>query len=273
MTKAQINEYFVDYLPKEKRGRKISVPKWRIVKAILYKLKTGIQWSNLPMREFFGFTRYSWESVYYHFNRWCKLDSWAVMYNKILRAKKQYLDLSSINLDGSHTPAKRGGDRVGYQGRKKLKTTNLLILTDNQGVPIGWSTPISGNHNDSYNLEKKASGIFCQIEQLGFSCEGLFLNADAGFDTKGFRRLCLTKDIIDNIDKNQRRGIKEKNENMYPFDKELYNRRFVVEQLNAWVDGFKTLRVRYETSSTNWMQLHCIAFAVIFLRKYDLFNF
>ena len=69
MTKAKINEYFAHYLPKHERGRKIKVERWRIVKAILYKLKTGIQWSNLPMREVFGFTRYSWESVYYHINR------------------------------------------------------------------------------------------------------------------------------------------------------------------------------------------------------------
>ena len=60
-----------------------------------------------------------------------------------------YLDMSSINLDGSHTPAKRGGEGVGYQGWKKCKTTNMLILTDNQGIPIGWSAPISGEHNDS----------------------------------------------------------------------------------------------------------------------------
>jgi hypothetical protein len=180
--------------------------------------------------------------------------------------------MSSINLDGSHTPAKRGGERVGYQGRKKSKTTNMLILTDNRGVPIGWSEPICGQHNDSYNLEKTASEIFKQIESIGFSCEGLFLNADAGFDTKEFRTLCFQKDITDNIDKNKRRGIKEENEDAYPFDNELYSCRFVVEQLNAWVDSFKTLRVRYETSSNNWMQFHAIAFAVIFLRKYQLFK-
>ena len=98
------------------------------------------------------------------------------------------------------------------------------------------------------------------------------MNADAGFDTKEFRRLCFIKGITDNIDKNKRRGIKEENEDAYPFDNELYRCRFVVEQLNAWVDGFKTLRVRYETSHNNWMQLHAIAFAVIFLRKYKLFE-
>ncbi len=272
MTKAKINEYFVQFLPIHEKGRKIKVPRWRIVKAILYKLKTGIQWCNLPMRQFFGFVRYSWESVFYHYNRWCKLESWARVYTELLKKSKKYLDMSSVNFDGSHTPAKRGGQQVGYQGRKKTKTTNMLILTDNQGTPIGWSDPISGEHNDSYELTKIASKIFFDMERIGFSCKGLFLNADAGFDTKDFRSLCYTKDIIPNIDKNKRRGIKDKNEDMYVFDKQLYDRRFVVEQLNAWIDGFKTLRVRYETSSQNWMQLHCIAFAVVFLRKYKLFD-
>lgn len=272
MTKAKINEYFVQYLPNFEKGRKIKVPKWRIVKAILYKLKTGIQWCNLPMRQFFGFTKYSWESVYYHYNNWCKLDSWGKIYRKLLWVKRSNLDMSCINLDGSHTPAKRGGEHVGYQGRKKSKTTNILILTDNQGTPIGWSEPINGRHNDSFELTKIASKIFSDLEEIGLSCDGLFLNADSGFDTKDFRRLCFIKDIIANIDKNKRRGIKEENQNVYVFDKELYDRRFVVEQLNAWIDGFKSLRIRYETSSQNWMQLHYIAFAIVFLRKYKLFD-
>lgn len=272
MTKAKINEYFVQYLPKSIKGRKIKVQRWRIVKAILYKLKTGIQWCNLPLREFFGFTRYSWESVYYHFNRWSELGLWDYLYRKLLSCKRSLLDLSCINLDGTHTPAKRGGQAIGYQGRKKCKTTNMLILTDNQGVPIGWSDPISGDHNDSFDLVKIASEIFEKMEHSKLSCSGLFLNADAGFDTKDFRKLCFQKDIIANVDKNKRRGVKEENEDAYVFDKELYDHRFVVEQLNAWVDGFKTLRVRYETSSKNWAQLHCIAFSVIFLRKHKLFD-
>ena len=60
--------------------------------------------------------------------------------------------MSSIQLDGTHTPTKRGGQGVGYQGRKKCKTSNMLIITDSQGIPLACSEPISGNHNDAYNL-------------------------------------------------------------------------------------------------------------------------
>ena len=61
---------------------------------------------------------------------------------------KRKLDLSSVDLDGNHTPAIRGGETVEYQGEKKRKTTNELYLTDRQGLPIAMSEPVAGNHND-----------------------------------------------------------------------------------------------------------------------------
>ena len=269
MLKGQISKYFVNYLPEYKSGRKMKVKLWRVVNAILYKLKTGLQWHQLPMRQFFGFFRYSWQSVYYHFNKWSQTGIWQKVYEKILSDYRSKLDMSVVNLDGSHSPAKRGGDAVGYQGRKKSKTSNMLIFTDRQGVPIGWSEPISGNHNDSYELQKITSEIFDRMEKIGLRTDGLFLNADAGFDVRGFREECQSRGITANIDFNKRNGNSDKN---YLLDNQLYRYRFSVEQLNAWVDGFKTLRFRYETKSTNWMALNTMGFALIFLRKFNNLN-
>ena len=39
------------------------------------------------------------------------------------------LDLSQLNLDGMHTLAKKGGEQVAYQERKKAKTSNILPIT------------------------------------------------------------------------------------------------------------------------------------------------
>ena len=80
------------------------------------------------------------------------------------------------------------------------------------------------------------------------------------------------KGLFDNIDINKRNN-KNQNDNDYVVDSELYKERFSVEQLNAWVDGFKSLRIRYETKSSNWMALHCLAFAIIFIRKFEKFTF
>ena len=269
MHKGQISKYFVNYLPEYRTGRKMRVKLWRIVKAILYKLKTGIQWHQLPLRQFFGFTRYSWQSVYYHFNKWCSSGIWVTCYRELIKDHKHQLDMSLVNLDGTHSPAKRGGEAVGYQGRKKSKTTNMLILTDKRGVPLAWSEPQSGNHNDSFQLGKTANHIFKSIKNMGITIDGLFLNADAGFDTKEFRQKCEAHSIIGNIDFNKRNGSSRDN---YLFDTQLYKERFSVEQLNAWVDGFRSLIIRYETKSANWMALHALAFAIIFIRKFDDLN-
>ena len=77
------------------------------------------------------------QSVYYHFQKWSKNGSWESVWNSILKKHKHLLDLSSIQLDGTHTPAKRGGEAVAYQGRKKSKTTSTLIITDRMNmVPV-----------------------------------------------------------------------------------------------------------------------------------------
>ena len=174
--------------------------------------------------------------------------------------------MSSVELDGSHTPVKRGGQSVGYQGRKKAKTTNLLFLTDRQGIPLACSDPVSGNHNDLFDIEKS---VFKIIDTLKDSCiqhEGLFLNADAGFDSQGLRMIFDRLNIIANIDINKRNS-KNPDQHDYYFDPELYKERFVVERTNAWIDGFKNLIIRYEVNSKHWLGLHHLVFSIILLRK------
>jgi len=231
---------------------------------IIYRLKTGCQWRQLPMKQFFR-GKYCWQSVYYHFQKWSKDGSWEKVWNSILEKYKYLLDLSSIQLDGTHTPAKRGGESVAYQGRKKCKTTNSLILTDNQGVPIACSEPIAGNHNDAFELVKTFDNMLRSVRMANISMKGLFLNADAGFDTLDFRSYCYANDIFDNIDQNKRNG--NSNAGFTAFDELLYKNRFVVERTNAWLDAFKAILVRFETNNSHWKSLLLLAFAVILLRK------
>ncbi len=43
----------VPYLPLAKRGFQVTVPLEEIVNAVLYKLKTGVQWYQLPVKSLF----------------------------------------------------------------------------------------------------------------------------------------------------------------------------------------------------------------------------
>ncbi len=66
---------------------------YQVVEAILYRLKTGCQWRELPMKQFFN-TNYKWQSVYYHFQKWCKNGNWAKVW-RILLNKYQYISDNS----------------------------------------------------------------------------------------------------------------------------------------------------------------------------------
>lgn len=220
------------------------------------------------MKQFFR-TSYSWKSVYYHFQKWSKDGSIERLWQCLLENHSELLDMSSIQLDGTHTPVKRGGQAVGYQGRKKSKTSNMLIITDSQGIPLTCSDPISGNHNDAYQLVDTVETMLRRIELSNIKTEGLFLNADAGFDTKEFRASCFKNDIIDNIAFNKRNarlpdGQGDERESI--FDELLYQQRFVIERTNAWLDAFKALLVRFETNKVHWKALNILAFCIILIR-------
>ena len=266
LTKRQINQNIVPHLSKGTRGPSCRVGEWRIVRAILYRMKTGIQWRELPMDSLFGCRLTSWQSVYHYFSKWCKDGSWHRLWIVVLDVCRELLDMSSVEFDGSHTPAKRGGQQVGYQGRKKAKTTNMLFLTDRQGLPLACSDPMSGEHHDVFDIKKSLAKMIATLRQAGIRTEGLFLNGDAGFDAEKMRQICQHYNLIPNIARNKKSRMNA-NAQSYLFDSQLYEERFAVERTNAWIDGFKALLVRYETNAKHWLGLHYLAFSFMLLRR------
>lgn len=264
LDKDTIEMEIVPYLPMPKRGFPPTVPLVEIVNAILYKLKTGVQWHQLPTEVFFTEKTLSWESVYYHYRKWCVTGVWKTCWIGILDRHKSGLDLSSVDLDGSHTPAIRGGEEVEYQGRKKRKTTNALYLSDRQGLPIAMSEPLAGNHNDLYNIEVQFEVVTATLEKANIKVEGLFLNADAGFDSKDFRNFCGKKEIHANVCFNKRNGSADRDEY---FDQELYKERYAIERTNAWMDSYRSLLNRFDTTIASWLGFNYLSFMVIFLKK------
>ena len=254
----------IPHIPKTKRGFPPTVPLVEIINAILYKLKTGVQWHQLPVKALFEKIPLTWNAVYYHYRKWCLSETLRSCWIQFLKSHKQDLDLSSVDLDGSHTPAIRGGIGVEYQGRKKRKTTNALYLTDRQGLPLAMSEPEAGNHNDLHDIEVQFEVVTATLEQADINTDGLFLNADAGFDSKDFRESCSKKQINANICFNKRNGNIDRDEY---FDKELYNKRYAVERTNAWMDSYRSLLNRFDTTMESWKGFNYLAFIVISMKK------
>ena len=139
-------------------------------------------------------------------------------------------------------------------------------MADNRVLPLTCASPQAGNHHDTHQLNALFGEICASLEATNIPVAELFLNADNALDNQAFRQECARRDIGANIPRN-RRAADWQTADDTPFDPELYRRRVVVEQTNAWLDGFKTLLVRYETSVGNWLAWHWLTFAVIFLRK------
>lgn len=260
-----IVDYIISCLSSGKRGKPCR-DIVAVVRAILYRLKTGCQWRYLPMRQWSTTDNVlTYQTVYYHFRRWVDDGSFRQMWISILSKFKHYLDLSNINLDGSLTPALNGGEEVGFQGRISSKATNMLFLTDNQGIVIAASQPVAGNHHDLYNITEFLEQLWSMLREAGINLDGLFLNADAGFDADSVRQSSECQGVIANLALNERNGSLLDRDEL--FDDELYKRRYVIERTNAWIDGCKGLILRYETLKTTWFALHLVAMSVMFLRK------
>ena len=265
LSPSSIETYIIPSLSVGSRGKTNDLPMLEIVQAILYRVKTGCQWRSLPIKQFFGNTSYTWQGVYYHFSQWIADDSWRNAFIALLKRNPRAIDVSSVQLDASHTPAKRGGEAVGYQGRKRCKTTNIAVLSDSKGTPLSHATPRSGEHHDTFEIEHVLREMIALLHEANINVEGIFLNADAAFDTALVRSVCAEFGIEANIPVNPRTGDGLDRDEY--FDEELYKQRPVIEHTFAWMDGFKGLLVRYETKLKHWTAMNLIGFIIIFIRR------
>lgn len=218
----------------------------------------------LPVDSLFSSVVLSYKTVYWHFRKWSKNGEWESSWLYLLDNYKSMLDLSTSSIDGSHTRALRGGEQVEFQTCKMSKTTNALYLTDNQGIPIAMSSPVSGNHHDLYQIDCHLDELFQTLEKANISTDGLFVNADAGFDAKEFRNKCYEYGVIPNTSVNPRNGV---NDELIIFDNVLYVQRYTIERTNAWMDSYRTLLNRFDTTVSSWKAFNYIAFMAIFLKK------
>lgn len=267
LTEEAFENHVRPHLETAKRAYECKIALFKVFNYILDKLHTGCQWYRLAIRlNAKGEQEISHHGVYYHFRKWSRDGSLKKLFEGSILSIIDTLDLSEINLDGSHSVAKKGGESVAYQGRKKAKTSNILPLSDAKGHIIGLSQGLAANHNDAYNLKASLQKAFSSLKHLGLDIKAAFFNADSAFDTKAARKVCFNHGLIPNIPENKRGRKKPKRGRKRLFNKDVYKHRFVAERSFAWIDKFRTLLIRFERKDTYFLGAHFIAFAMINLR-------
>ena len=154
---------------------------------MLYKLKTSCQWRMLPIEN----DEVKWISVYKLFNHWSQHQVFSNIFEsslKDLKNSKAHGHLSQVNLDGTPSLAKHGGEEVSYQFRKKGQTTNLLVCTNKAGKILALSEGIAGNHNDLYEVERYVKPMLKLIKSVGYDLKDVLFQADKGFDSQVFTK-------------------------------------------------------------------------------------
>lgn len=269
VTEKQFENHIRPHLTTAQRGFECKIPLYKVFNYILYKYHTGCQWDKLPIEKCVDDpTRpeISHDAVAYHHRKWSRDGSLERVWLGSIITIQEQLDLSHLNLDGSHAIAKKGGESVAYQGRKRAKTTNILPFTDQHGFIVGTTKLVAGNHHDAFNLKPHLQSTFKQMKSLGLELTGAYFNADSAFDTKDARKTCFNHGLIPNIIENTRNRKKPKRGPKRLFDKAVYKKRFSSERTFAWIDKFRGLLLRFDRYDAPFLGAHYIVFAMINLR-------
>jgi transposase len=115
------NELVLPYLVRNKRGSQPKVSYYKLFHYIIYILYTGCQWKMIPIdvgpdeKPEIHYT-----NIYRQWQKWVKNGSVENIFcntiNKLQSLGK--LSLETIQIDGTNTVAKNGGDKTGYSGHK-----------------------------------------------------------------------------------------------------------------------------------------------------------
>ena len=270
VTQEQFEQFILPNLTTAKRGYVSKTPLVGIFNLILYRLHTGCQWDCLPVcadaqaRAERG--EPSWQAVYYHWSKWSKDGSLALLWKESVLCIEQDLDLTQMNLDGSHAIAKKGGESVSYQSRKRAKTSNILPITDANGYIVASTGIVSGHHNDAFNLKDHLRSAFKTMKGWGLSIAGAIFNADSAFDSRDARTVCFNHQVVPNLYENKRNRKSLKRGRKRYFDPIAYKQRFVSERSFAWIDKFRGLLIRFDRTDVRFLAAHHLAFALINLR-------
>jgi transposase len=233
------------------------VPHRAALGGILFILRHGLRWGDLPQELGFGSGVTCWRRL----RQWQALGIWVELHQAILNwlGDLDAIDWSRASVDSISVRAKRGGEHTGPNPTDRGKRgSKFHFMVDRQGVPLAVQLTAANVH-DAKLLEPLVDAVQPIRRPMGEPGRPrkrpAKLHADKGYDFGSTRRALRQRGITPRI---ARRGIES--------SQRLGQHRWVVERTQAWVVAFRKLGVRYDRqAATVWAFLH-LACALIGLR-------
>jgi transposase len=233
------------------------VPNHELLSGIVYVLRTGCRWQDLPS----SICPHGYSTCWRRLNFWRKRAgiklSWQAVLNLLDREGR--IDLSLGHLDGSLVQAPKF-EGTGYDGKHKRQGTNVSVLTEKHGLPLANSTA-KGNRRDITSAERTVKKL-----RVGAKRRLAELNSDKGYDSTAFRRSLRKRGIKANIPERCYRHRRKRGRKP-AYDKVAAKFRAFVERTFAWLKSFRKLRYRYERKRCMFQAMVDLACLLICLRR------
>lgn len=222
--------------PRARMGRK-AIPNRELLSGILYVLKTGCQWAQLPK----SVCARSPISCWRRLNFWRSKRGLRAVWELVLKIldRQGELDLSLGHIDGSLIQSPEFKSGTGYSGKHNRTGTNAVLVTEKNGLPLS-SVTIHGNRQDRVVADRVMGKI-----RIGAKRRVLKLNGDKGFDGRPLRQALRKRNIAPNIPEREYTNRRKRGRKPI-YDKVAGKFRAFVERTIAWLKNFRKLRYRYE---------------------------
>ena len=253
MARSDMRDFEWDFieklLPNKSRGVK-RVDDRRVINDILYALRTGIPWRDMP--EQYG----PWSTIYNRFNRWSKAGIWDMIFEAIVDSHNvDTVMVDSTSVRAHPTAAKlKKTDKRRCLGRSRGGLGTKIHASNNQdGLPLKLElTP--NQANDAPPCGTLLTGLQ----------PGQWVLADKAYDVNWIRNMIWEQGAIDVIPSKSNRKIPKE------FDKVMYRQRNKIERFFGRLKAsFRRIATRYEHTSANFLAMIKLACVRLWLEFYE----
>ncbi|MEU3904145.1 IS5 family transposase [Streptomyces goshikiensis] len=274
-------ELVAPLIPSAGRGRPRAEDR-RVVNGMVYKIRTGVSWRDLPERH--G----PWKSVYTRFRRYA-IDG---VFTRALQQIQAQADTAGdidwlVQIDSTivrahqHSAAtgrKRGKHRTDEPddhalGRSRGGLTSKIHLAcDGRGRPLAILLT-AGQRHDGVCAQPLLERI--RVPRTGQGrprCRPDHVIADKAYSSRGFRAYLRRRGIGHTIpeksdQKRHRRNRGRRGGRPAGFDRETYRRRNTVERCFNQLKGFRGIATRYEKTATSYEAAVTLASLLLWARS------
>lgn len=238
----------------------------------MYLLYTGCQWKMIPIdKDCNGLAEIHYSQVFRAYQKWHKFGSMVDIFESTVLKLHQngLLDTEIIHGDGSTTMAKKGGDKLGFNGHKHMVGEKVVAFSDRRCNVLSPMTIAPGNRHESKLFDEAMESLKSICTRCGIWIKEKTMSLDSAYDSFKNRKKIFNAGMIPNIKENPRNRKRKKRGRKRLYKTSIFKERFrTIERVFAWEDKFKRLLLRFERISAHHFGFKLLAYAMINLRHF-----